>query len=339
MTTKRQAKQQKKAPKTKRVKVKQDTGFVKLNAVPKVGNAWAAPKASSKHRMGLVETVCGITDPFCPKAVGARWPDGQGTRTFTASFRGTFTMTTAATGGISVAAMTPSHGFGYTTIGATALPATPTFFSQFSNAGGSSLYNTYADQVRVVSAGAIVRAIQTASTAQGYFTLQTQQDFTAGTSAIAGDYLALDTTTIANSPGMEISYVFQPTNKVNARLFSAKNNSSNIPASSYGWPALVIYYQGGAAGATNVAIVEYYVHVEFTVGAESSLSSLAPPAHPPAPQIIKAQDKVTAKAAGVIKGGVDAVGSKIVDWATTSISDTFKGMSWEEELASVFALL
>lgn len=275
------------------------------------------PKMSTKQSKSIIEAICSIFDPFCPEALGARIPDGQ-PHTFTAQARGTVTLTTGATGGLNAWSFTPAPPYGWSQNNALSFPVTMSAQATLNNLGTGSLFANYGDKCRIVSAGAILRATQSANAAQGYFTLQTQQGFTPGTSQVQGDFLGFDNTVVANYPGMETTYVFKPINKVLSRQFV----TPGVPTSSgdlFGWPTLVIYYQGGVTGATNVAVVEYYMNIEFTVVAESSLATIAPKSQPAHPAVLKALDQVQETANPVLKAGIDAVGMAVSGMAKSAV--------------------
>lgn len=299
-----------------------------VNAVPK--NIRMAPMPLAK-RAKTIEAVCEIYDPFCPSAIGARIPDGQ-QRTMTASGRGTLTMATGATGGLSYAVLLPAAPFGWYLNAPTSFPSTSSTLGGYSNLS-SGLFNSYGHEYRVVSCGFVLRAIQSASTAQGYFTIQTQQDFYPTVAAVSGDFLALDNTTVANYPGMEYTYIFRPTNKVLARQFAGLSNNTTNPGQT-GWPAAVVYYQGGATGAANVAIIEYFVNIEWTVNSESPISPIMPPPVPAAPAVLKVLDKAHAELNPVLKGGVDMVGGFIKDFVGDAITE-MQSVSLSDMLAAL----
>lgn len=285
-----------------------------------------------------MEQICSLHDPFCPRAVGAKIPDGQ-SNTLTTTSRGFINFTTGATGGLAAIVIAPLGPQGYSTLSPTSFPVTSSTTPQFSNMASSpaSLFDSYADKVRTVSAGFILRATQSANNAQGFFTIQTQQDFTFGTSAVGGDYLGVDNTTISNYPGMECSYVFRPTNKVLARQLVAATATATPTASVYGWPAAVVYYQGGATGANVVGIIEYFINTEWTVSSESSIAPLMPPPTVAKPAIIKALDKVQSDGKTVIKGGVEVVGDYVKKQASSAITSVAADL-WDE-MEGAFAFL
>lgn len=296
-----------------------------VNKTPRV--VARVPRAAPKSH---VKKTCSIFNPFCPEALGARLPDGQ-SRTFTAQGRGTFTMATGATGGLASCAICPMATVGYTNNSPLTFPSSPAGLTEFAGLDAAgSLFGTQGDTYRVVSAGFILRAIQNASSAQGYFTLQTQHDFTPGTSTIGGNFLAIDNSTTGNYPGMEISYIFKPVNKVVSRQFVAKQSSTADPSTT-GWPTAVVFFQGGnTAAAANVAIVEYFINIEFTFKNASTLAPLLPPPEPVHPPALMALSTVQTQSPAVYKGGVDFVEGKVteaVDWAIKHPKEAFT-MAW-----------
>jgi hypothetical protein len=289
-------------------------------------------RMNSKPRpaKGQVEAICAITDPFCSAAIGARFPDGQTSRTMTSTFRGTFTMTTGATGGVAVAALMAGAPYGYMNVtSATSFPITlPSTFTAWAGSGSGTLFNTYASLYRVVSCGFVLRAIESANNAQGWFTIQ-QQGNISPSATINGDFLAEINHSVANYPGMQLTYTYAPSNKVVAREFQVLG-SNNQSSYQTGFPGAVIYFQGGLASASqNVAMIEYFVNVEWTVNSESSIAPLLPPPPKQNPTAVKAADVSAPKIAGVRTGGTDVVGDAINGIATWALGE-LASLDWVE---------
>jgi hypothetical protein len=238
----------------------------------------------------------------------------------TAVGRGLVPLTVSASTDVTYFAMTPPFGFQQQSY--TSFPITSTTWTDFAGLDTNSIYALYADHMRVVSAGFILRATQSANNAQGYFTVQTQQQFVPSTTSIAGDFKALDNQTIANYPGMEISYVFVPTNKTLSRQFASLGTTSSNP-NTIGWPAAIILVQGTTAGT--VATVEYYVNVEFTLQAETIMAPLAPPPAPAKVDVIKTLDIAQSKIDPVIKGGVQVVGNLVKKHVGDALMESIEG--------------
>lgn len=315
MARKQQAltKKQKQATKRKNKTHKPPNVTGDVNKTPRrIGVANPAAKAALSSKAAA---VCSITDPFCSVAMGARIPDGQA-RTFTATGRGQFALSTAASGGVACAALVPLAPYGYATSSITAFPYTVPAWTTYATLGAGTLFNTYADRVRVVSAGFILRATQSANNAQGQFLIQTHQTLVGdgASSVIANDFNALDNQTVTNYPGMEYSYIFKPVNKVLARQFNSLNGGTAASDNS-GWPGAVINYSGGNAVATQIASVEYYINVEFTLKTESALAPLLPALQTSHPSVLKAADDAMAKIPAGMRTGVEGVGKVVEDVA------------------------
>ncbi len=289
-----------------------------VNKVPK---AIKPPGISLPHQsIKLKEAVCSITNPFCPEAYGAKIPDGNGARTVTAAGRGTFNLTTGATGGFAVGILGVGN-LSYSTHSPTTMPLTTATGQEINYSGltGGSIFATYGDRYRVVSCGFTVRCTQSANNAQGWFLLQTQQSFAYG-GAVNNDFIALDNATLANYPGAEFSYVFKPLNKFTSRQFSV-NQASGTDLESMGWPTATIIYQGGATGAAIVASVEYFCNIEFLLATHSGLAVLAPPPVKAQPAVIKAAENSQIATPTTIKGGTDVV---------TSVLTKAADLAWRE---------
>jgi hypothetical protein len=284
-------------------------------------------------RMADVEHVCALTDPFCPMALGAKIPDGNA-RSMTAAGRGVFTMATTSTNTKCAAAIAPCGGFGYYTADGATFPIGSATWTGFSNLLAGTLFANNAANVRTVTAGFILRAVQTASTAQGFFTIQTQQAFNPSFSTVAGDFIAYDNVTISNYPGMEYSYIFKPINRTLAIQFLAPGSSTS-QSNFFGWPTAVIFFQGGNGVAGSIAAVEYFINVEWTVNDESVIAPLMPPPVLSKPNVQKATDRASSTAPSVIKGGVQTVGAAIKEKATEALTDL--ATEAFEEMSAMFA--
>lgn len=289
-----------------------------VNRVPTVkqipGLSMKQPAAANR---GTKEAICSITNPFCPEAYGAKIPDGSGARTFPAAGRGTFNLTTGATGG-SACAVVGAGNLCYSTYGPTSFPLTTATGQEvlYSGLDGSSLFGTNGDRFRIVSAGFTIRCTESANNAQGWFLVKTVQSFAYGNN-VTTSFVALDCATLANYPGAELSYTFKPLSKFIARQFALPGASgSDLEAS--GWPTAEIVYQGGQGGVNTIATVEYFINIEFLMADHSTLASLAAPPLKNQPSVVKAAEMVQTNTGAVVKGGTDVVTgviNKAVDFA------------------------
>jgi len=272
-------------------------------------------KGSSDH----VKAICSITDPFCPASKGKKWPDGTMGNTLTEQFRGNNTIGTNAAG-YALSAFAPGAPFGFI-FSSTAGSGPLTMGATFNQYGGSSMLGTYGYEVRIVSFGLVVRAIASATTAAGLVTFGTSATPPLVSTAYSlGTELYTESMCKALTPGMEMSWISQPLGP-DSREFKAKSTASVV--TNLDWTSLFIEVSGGAASA-NVLNVEWYLNVEFTVGAASGLASVAS-VNPPKSGIAESSvAQVHSSLGSFIEGGVASVEQAIFKSASSALDKVIK---------------
>lgn len=284
-----------------------------------------AKKARGLKHVAMTRAVCAITDPFCPAAKNARWPDGSGGNTMTVQLRGHRSPTNNASGNVGIV-FVPLPPYGYADAAEAA--------GVYTVAGGwvlmqtNSLLAQYATRCRVVSFGVIARCIGSAINSGGLLTLGTVNEVAVTQAFTVGTELFNSTRLVPLAMGTEVSWVSQPCG-AGAHDFVAQGVNNGLSAD---WTNLVCLISGGAASVAAVDF-EWYMNCEFCLSSQSALAPVVPPNPPPNRGAIAGSNTVSNKIGGFIQGGVDVVEKTIANAANAFVAGAI------EELASGFALL
>ncbi len=280
----------------------------------------ARSSKSKARKMGGVKQahvarVCSVTDPFCPAAKNVKWPDGTSGNTLTMQFRKIFPVITDANG-VAVSCYAPAAP--YCAIGSTVTAGVATFASAYVILQASSLMEAYGDTYRIVSYGAIIRCIASATTAAGYVTVGTATAAVPTTTLTMGQELYQEVFIKAIQPGMEISWISQPVG-TGARDFIAQSTSTTGYSSD--WSALYLEVTGAAASATPLA-VEIFMNVEFRVAPLArNLTTIARPNPPKSTVAESAVSSAHSSLGSFIEGGVKSVEDSVTKHVKSALDN------------------
>lgn len=271
------------------------------------------PRAPRRARPQHVAGVCSITDPFCPAAKNAKWPDGTSGNTLTEQFRGNFVLASDASGN-NMTIFSPHLPFGY--IGTTA-GTTSTGFASYKQ---NSMLATYGDKYRIVSFGIITRVIASATTASGIITFGTAGTPLVSTAYTAGTELYQEVAVKAIQPGMEFSWISAP-NGTGARDFVAQSTSTVLVPTDF----QTLYIEiAGAPANSNMAVVEWFINVEFTpLTTARALTAIAKPNPPKSNLAEQAVSHVHSHLGSFIEGGVVHAEQAVAKFATEALTSFF----------------
>lgn len=261
------------------------------------------PKNGGPMKGNLVEMICAVTDPFCQKAKGAKWPDGLSEGSLPGQIRGHLSITTLGNGGylvfcfpaVSTGYLPPqSHGSGY-------LMATT-----YALAPGYNAIAAYAADYRIVSAGIIIRNICPALTTGGYMILTRMATVPAVSTTIAdGNVYGVETATHALCAGMEIPVTFRPLGS-SARAFTPIAGGAVYPASGFDCVSIELV---GCPASTAMIDIEFVYNVEFTLTAANvALQQFLPTAAPESPVMVKIANQASTTLSSLAHTGVEAFG-------------------------------
>lgn len=270
--------------------------------------------------MMAVHKLCGITDPFCPHAKGARWPDGNGSNTLTYQARGLLNLVTTVDGA-SLSYLGATLPFNSLPPGAYGAP-TFTMNAAFQRAGTNSNWQAYASTYRVVTAGIIIRNILPAMTAQGILVITRMTTFPSlGASVTTGLLNQGEVYTVPITAGMEIPLLFSPVG-IDARDFKSQNINTTI---NDGWNVYKIEVIGSVASAS-VITIELVYNIEFTlIENYADMSTLSTVENPISIASTTIATKLTNSIGTVIYNGASKFSSLIATKAAQALGTYFGG--------------
>jgi len=250
----------------------------------------------------------------------------------TEQFRGNMTIGIGATGG-SCTVFAAGAPWGYLTPLSVAGDVT-TFkpgYDTYTN--GTSMFEQFGTEFRIVSFGIVVRCISSATTAAGIVTLGTSAQIPAvSTTHTVGTELYDEVVIKAIQPGMEISWISQPRG-VDARAFTAKSTVTNIVTD---WTNCYVEVQG-ATPSSSPLNVEWYMNIEFNIKKNVNLSSVATKNPPKSVHAETAVSNVHSNVGSFIEGGVRQVEDIVMRYASTALDTAIRNpMGALEGLASLF---
>lgn len=270
-----------------------------------------------------MHNVCGLSDPFCDHANGAKYPDSSNVRTLTLSLKGTFDVITNASG---VAAFLFQPDFMY-------LPqSTPTVLGVGGLVTGwdaRSAMNTNlpATGYRIVSAGFHMRRICAPLTTSGIVRIRSWGTNNFGT---------LDTIPTATYNATSISDVslqdlkdfaaICPHSAASPQLIYNTGVDTPIVSNSTpnGYQPITVFV-GGAPASTTVIVVSWVINYELVFDEDQALAQLATPSPPANSIITTAAAKVTSTLPSFFDKGVSMVAGYIERKALSALGSFLGG--------------
>lgn len=292
---------------------------------PGVSNAPYKPASAIRNReirsstkkqpvpRSVHQKVCGITDPFCIHARGAKWPDGQGAGTAPFQIRGRLSVNTGITNNVNSNLFQFSGDLPYALLTPLSNSATIwTMNATYTDVTSSTNFTTYFQYYRIVSWGIIVRNILPATTSQGTVLIRklNRGQVVSGQIVNATMY-GSEVQEYPVFPGMEISVIAKTQGNI-ARSFQGFNTNTTI-VNAPNWDTIQVELLNGAASTNGVLDIEYVYNVEGQLAASQAvLHEFIPPSAPKLPAITNAADTVLNKATSIVEGGIKTVGSTIL---------------------------
>jgi hypothetical protein len=228
---------------------------------------------------GLIHKICSLTDPFCPAARGARFPDGNAQRTIGIQAQQFFTVSTNNMGAAAVcfSPQAPySYGIGNIAAGAVVgtWPATYTESSQ----GFAAWINSIARQFRVVSFGVEITPITNAMNSTGLLIVQETNDSTflgqgfdttVNTTKTLGD--DMESILVPMAQLRPVTWRSRPGGP-ESRMFNDLQVANEDQ--SFDWTRCRVYVSGAPA-STAVLAVRLVANYEFTLQSGQAATQLA----------------------------------------------------------------
>lgn len=281
------------------------------------------PQKPLHGKTAISEAVCAITDPFCPRAKNAKWPDGMGGNTMTMQIRYHRIVNSSTAGTLCYcSAQLPYAYLPYGTYSA------PNFTMNvaYDDVTSGTNFTTYAETYRVVTWGVIIRNLQPALTASGYVTISRISTMPGeGTVIAAGQVNGAQVETHPIFAGQEI-HVIGKTQGTSSRVFQPQNTTTTTTT---GWEVIKVETTGVPASSA-ILDIEFVYNVEFTLPqSQVALHQFVQPVVPAAPKAIEAANVVHSRINSVVAGGVDKVGTLVMKSAGTVVEDILAGaLGW-----------
>lgn len=314
----------------------------KPKTTPTVNRAPYKPSANSRKPIvsgrkqpvprSVHEKVCGITDPFCIHARGAKWPDGQGAGTAPFQIRGRLSINTGITNNVNSNLYQFSGDLPYALLSPSANSGSIwTMNAAYTDVTSQTNFATYFSYYRIVSWGIIVRNVLPATTSQGTIIVRKlSRGVTPGAQQNNSIMYGTEVQEFPVFAGMELSMIAK-TQGNTARAFVALNTTTTVVNGS-NWDTIQVELINGAANTNGVLDVEYVYNIEGQLAlSQAVLHEFIPPSAPKLPQLTNAADTVLNKATSIVEGGIKNVGSTIL-----SHVENFFEQAGTDLLASLF---
>lgn len=282
------------------------------------------PMRTLHGKTAISEAVCAITDPFCPRAKNAKWPDGMGGNTMTMQIRYHRIVNSFGYGG-TLSYCSAQLPYAYLPYGTYASPNF-TMNTAYDNVTAGTNFTTYADTYRVVTWGVIIRNLQPALSASGYVTISRITTMPAeGTVIPAGQVNGAQVETHPIFAGQEV-HIIGKTQGTSSRVFTPQNTTTTTTT---GWEIIKIETSGVPLNSP-ILDIEFVYNVEFTLPeSQTALHQFVQPVVPAAPKAIEAANVVHSRINSVVAGGVDKVGTLVMKSAGNVVEDILAGaLGW-----------
>lgn len=296
---------------------------VKLNVVKRKP---VKTKGKQMQLMQHVHATCSILDPFCVHAKAAKRPDGMGANSITTQVRGVITISTSALGG---AFFILSSGLGrYGWVTGTLAAGDWTTGAAWNALTGSEIIQAHAKEIRIVSFGAVIRSIGSATSAQGFTIASSLANPRLSTPYSAGRVDYSESGLHSNAAGTEYQWISKPIGNKAHEFRDYATVTSTM--TDFDWTSLALEISGGPVSLP-VITVEWYYNVEFTLteGTSTSLAQMVPPSKPSNKVAIAGQEKAQSSMSSFFTGTVEKATESLAKTASTALLDVMKeGMSW-----------
>lgn len=269
----------------------------------------------------LVHQVCGLTDPFCLHAVGAKYPDSSRVRTLTYPYRQVMTFSTNGLGRIA-ALFVPNYFRDALTPMADVSPNTATWTP-------AGIAPVIPDVVgyRIVSCGLRVRRIVAPLYASGTVHIRVL-----GAQAALG-VSDVDVLSFARSECIDIAL------QDCKETIIAGTRSAQMPQNFYsgtdpgtdpllytpsGFQPITVFVDGAPIN-TPVITIEYIIHYELTFDDNSGTALLATPPPQSNPMVTAVSSKLSSVGKSIFVSGLESFSKYVVSAASGAIATYLGG--------------
>lgn len=266
----------------------------------------------------LTHTVCGLTDPFCNHARGAKYPDDSSLVTFPYTQRSSYDIVTNANGAACLLFLPTFNKTNFIQCTIAGNVATPTTRAVDAPLGGVAGF-------RIVSWGFIFRRVSSNFTTSGLLRLRSKQTidgqpFVAGYDAAA--YTASESMDVSLIDATEVAIVGPHTSQMPQLFYNPDTvltggTATDWDSSGFSPISMLV---SGAPASTTVASIEVVVHYEVQFDPDSSLALAATPPPKSNPLITGVAAEVTSATSSFFQRGVGMVANTVANAALGYLS-------------------
>jgi len=267
------------------------------------------PRKSKKRNMSAVMSyamqTCAVTNPFCPEAIGARWPDNSMTKSVGWSITGApLTLSSDANGNSACL----FRGSQYQYVTGTTVGSTITY-------PGTCLAivnpPTAVVRARLTSWGLKINCNLSKMTCTGVVRIRLFSPIDGtGLNSVDGNSVAADNALdipLSRLIDKDFYIIPMPLGEI-ARLFSTDMLNSNLDGTfQNSWQVVQLFVAGAPVSTAGVLAVQFYYNYEFCFTDGSSTTAFAQPPPPNLPVVREANASVLSKVGNFIEGTAQKV--------------------------------
>lgn len=274
---------------------------------------------SSVAIRGLKERVCGLSDPFCEHARGAKYMDESSTKTLSYTIEENFVMGTNASG---LDGMLFCPSVVYSSL-VTPNSLTGTQLNFTTNRAAVVPLLTGVSKFRIVSAGYKIKCIAPALTASGVVYLRTfaVEDSSAMSTIPGATYACSSYMDIPLVDCKDVTVIIPHTSQVPQHFYvpSLISPSPTVTAwSAPGFCPTTICVSGGPA-STPVLHITYVMHVEYTFADGEALALAATPPPKMNDMVLRVAGQVTSDPTTTYETSSSKLAKRIEDKALAAL--------------------
>lgn len=260
-----------------------------------------ASQPENKIPKAYLSAICGLADPFCTHAIGAKYPDNSPVRTNTYSARGS-TQLVVDTGGEGTYLFMPQYSYGPLTYPSTGSGSLVTAWTAF------PAYSPIADvaNYRINSVGFTLKCTLAPLNASGMVYLRgyaTEDLIKMG----AVDVTTYNASWCKNVPLRlmdDTAVLLQHTSQLPQVFYRTINDNTAVTnSSSKGFAPVTIYINGAPASSAPITI-EWVINYELVFEDSSGSAQMATPPPPMNAQLTTAANYVTSTIAPIFTAGI-----------------------------------
>jgi len=258
----------------------------------------------------LVAKVCGLTDPFCSHAVGAKYPDDSSL--FSLPFTDHHTLTLASSAGQGAFVIMPNYVSVPYVLPTGVVGGIATWANRVANPNANAAVTAY----RVVSYGVRCRNIVPPLSSGGMVRLRSVTNSIMSATTNVGSYARSEVLDVALQDAHNLSMVGSRTAEVPTKWFPSDLLNVIAPVTTWISPGvnpITIYLDGCADGST--LDIEIIVHYELMFTESSGMTLFSTPSVPANPLLAEAATAAKAGTKSFFTDAATAVGKQLKDAA------------------------